>query len=178
MTSFMKEESMIPAGLLDFRTPLPVETYGLGHFSRYDPIPHVHVVVESPDCMPRRQTAGAAGFDLVAKEAVSIPAHGSAVVDTGVSVALPPGHYARIAGRSSLAFKHGVTAFEGTIDQDYRGPIKVKLFNHSDKEFSMEEKQRIAQMIIHTYVAPHMNVVAHLSRTERGAGGFGSTGSM
>ena len=178
MSSFMKEDAMIPAGLLESRLPLPVETHGLGHFSRYDPIPHVHVTVEAPDCMPRRHTAGAAGFDLVAKEAASIPARGSTVVDTGVSVSLPPGHYARIAGRSSLAFKHGVTAFEGTVDQDYRGPIKVKLFNHSDKEFSIAEKQRIAQMIIHTYVAPHMNVVSHLSQTGRGAGGFGSTGSM
>ena len=108
---------------------------------------------------------------------MAVPARGSAIVDTGVSVALPPGHYARIAGRSSLAFKHDVTAFEGTIDQDYRGPIKVKLFNHSDKEFPIAAKQRIAQMIIQTYVVPNMNVVSHLSQTERGGGGFGSTGT-
>ena len=175
-TTFMKEDDMIPAGLLDSIPPLPVETHGLGHFSRYDPNPHMHVAAEDA-FLPQRQTTGAAGFDLKSKDAMIVPAHGSAIVDTGVSVALPPGHYARIAGRSSLAFKHDVTAFEGTIDQDYRGPIKVKLFNHSDKEFPIAEKQRIAQMIIQTYVVPNMNVVSHLSQTERGTGGFGSTGT-
>ena len=172
----MKEDDMLPKGLLDSRVPLPVETHGLGHFSQYDHVPHIHMVIGHHDLMPKRQTPGAAGFDLKSKEAISIPARSSAVVDTGVSMALPVGHYARIAGRSSLAFKHDVTAFEGTIDQDYRGPIKVKLFNHSDKAFDIEEKQRIAQMIIHTYVVPNIDVVSHLSQTERATGGFGSTG--
>ena len=170
MTSFMKEDDMLPKGLLVSRPPLPVETHGLGHFSQYDPVPLMHVAVEAPKLMPERQTSGAVGYDLKSKEAVSIPARSSAVVDTGVSIALPVGHYARIAGRSSLAFKHDVTAFEGTIDQDYRGPIQVKLFNHSNKVFNIEERQRIAHMIIQTYVVPNLNVVSHLSQTERGTG--------
>jgi dUTP pyrophosphatase len=174
MTSFMKEDEMLPKGLLNSRPPLPVEIHGLGHFGDYQV--RTHVTVEAPELMPVRQTPAAAGFDLKSRYYVSIPASSSAIVDTGVSVALLPGHYARIAGRSSLAFNHDVTAFEGTIDEDYRGPIKVKLFNHSNKVFHIEESQRIAQMIIQTYVVPNLNAVSHLSQTQRGTGGFGSTG--
>lgn len=166
MTSFMKEHEMLPKGLLDAR--LPVVTHGLGHFSKYDPVPHMDVVLEAHEFMPVRQTLGAVGFDLKSKEVVSIPARSSAVVDTGISVALPLGHYARIIGCSSLAFHYDVTMFEGTIDQDYRGPIKVKLFNHSNKVFNLGERQCIGQMIVQTYVVPSLNVVSHLSQTQRG----------
>ena len=177
MTSFMKEDDMLPKGLLTSRRPLPVETHGLGHFQKYDALPYMHVTIEAPELIPERPTPGAAGLDLKSKKAVSIPARSSAIVDTGVSLALPVGHYARITGRSSLAFADDVTAFEGTIDQDYRGPIQVKLFNHSNKVCNIKEKQRIATMIIQTFVVPNLNVVSHLSQTSL-SDGFGSTGRL
>ena len=83
-----------------------------------------------------------------------------------------------MAGRSSLAFKHNVTAFEGTIDEDYRGSIKVKLFNHSDTEFKTGALSRIAQLIIQPVVVPRFDMVTILPDTDRGIGGFGSTGSI
>lgn len=170
-TSFMKEEDMLPMGLLKTHDPVPVETHGLGQFGTYAPV--VNIMCASP---PARQTSGAAGHDLKAQQSVRIPARGSASVPTGVSLALPPGHYARIAGRSSLAFKHRVTAFEGTIDSDYRGHVQVLLFNHSDTPYDVQVGDRVAQMVIQTYVAPVWNRVGSLSASRRGAGGFGSSG--
>ena len=145
MFTFMKEDRYIPSNLLSSSAPhpslsglvtmpLPFVSHGLGQFNQYDKFVRVQAEVASPHHLPLRQTQGAAGYDLKSTEDVTVPARGSAVVDTGVKMSLPKGHYGRVAGRSSLAFKHDVVAFEGTIDEDYRGPIKVKLFNHSDQD--------------------------------------------
>lgn len=174
----MKLDDYIPRSLLNLQGPLPVETHGLGGLIPYDGTLRAQVVVTDPKHVPRRQSEGAAGFDLVTTKDVLVPARSSAIVDTGVRLALPPGHYGRIAGRSSLAFKHDVTAFEGTIDEDYRGPVKVKLFNQSDNDFEATALTRIAQLIVQPVVAPQLDVVATLVDTERGAGGFGSTGTI
>lgn len=174
----MKPDNYIPRSLLNMQDPLPVETHGLGGLLPFDDTLRAQVVVGDPKHVPRRQSDGAAGFDLVTTKDVSVPARGSAIVDTGVALALPPGHYGRIAGRSSLAFNHDVTAFEGTIDEDYRGPVKVKLFNQSDETFEATALTRIAQLIVQPVVAPQLDVVATLVETERGAGGFGSTGTI
>ena len=174
----MKPDDYIPRSLLDMRLPLPVETHGLGGFRPYDGTLRAQVVVHNPKHLPRRQSTCAAGFDLVTTKDVSVPARGSTIVDTGVALALPPGHYGRIAGRSSLAFKHDVTAFEGTIDEDYRGPVKVKLFNHSDETFEATALTRIAQLIVQPVVTPQWDMVDVLADTERGDGGFGSTGTI
>lgn len=158
---------MLPEGLLD----APFEVHGMGQFAPYTPV--VSVVCQT---LPVRHTPGAAGHDLKAQQDVVVPARGSVIVGTGVSLALPNGHYARIAGRSSLAFRHNVTAFEGTIDADYRGHVQVLLFNHGDKPYYIKAGDRVAQMVIQTYVAPIWNRVDVLPTTQRGAQGFGSSG--
>jgi dUTP pyrophosphatase len=172
-TSFMKEDEMIPKGLLKMPSILPHETHGLGHFQGYDKSSQMAVVAAT---VPKRQTEGAAGFDLCSFSDNKIPPRSSVIISTGVSVAIPNGFYGRVAGRSSLAFNHDVTAFEGTIDEDYRGELKVKLFNHSDKEFCIKPGERVAQLIIQKYVIPFVSVVKSLPSSERGFGGFGSTG--
>lgn len=174
----MKEDDCLPASLLKMDHPLPVETHGLGGLRPYDTHLHGQVTVTDPQHLPRRQSAGAAGYDLVTSTDVKVPARGSAIVDTGVALAIPEGHYGRIAGRSSLAFKHDVTAFEGTIDEDYRGPIKVKMFNHSDTDFEASALTRIAQLIVQPYVAMRWDSTAILPDTVRGEKGFGSTGTI
>tara|TARA_B110000008_G_scaffold84252_1_gene86066 strand:- start:8022 stop:8567 length:546 start_codon:yes stop_codon:yes gene_type:complete len=178
-TEFMKVADMLPSDLLSNPVKLlPFQLHGLGHFRPFDPNPRMMVSAKDPSRVPSRQTPGAAGFDLKSSEDATVPPRGTAIVDTGISVALPSGYYGRIAGRSSLAFRHDVTAFEGTIDEDYRGPIKVKLFNHSDTPYNIQDRERIAQMIIQNYVVPNMELVATLVPTARNMGGFGSTGSI
>jgi len=178
MTTFMKPDDYVPTGLLCLPPALPAVMFGLGDFKPYDTGLRTQVCVERPGCCPKRQSAGAAGFDLLAIEDVIVPARGSAIVDTGVSLALPAGHYGRVTGRSSLAFKYDVTAFEGTIDEDYRSSIKVKLFNHSDTTFKTGALSRIAQLIVQPVVAPRFDVVKILPDTDRGVRGFGSTDSI
>ena len=126
--------------------------------------------------LPTRATSGAAGHDLFAAHDALVPKRGSVVINTGCQVALPGGHYGKIEGRSSLAIKHDVVAFGGVIDEDYRGTIHVKLFNHSKKNYHIKAGERIAQMIVQQYEAPRIESVGTLSTTVRGTGGFGSTG--
>ena len=101
-----------------------------------------------------------------------------ALVPTGLAIALPPGYEAQVRPRSGLAAKHGVTVLNspGTIDADYRGEIKVILINHGQTAFVVKRGERIAQMVIAPMVQAELVPVATLSATDRGAGGFGSTG--
>ena len=129
--------------------------------------------------LPRYATDGAAGLDLsAALEAPLIIAPGErALVPTGIAVALPPGHEGQVRPRSGLAVRHGVTVLNapGTIDEDYRGEVKVALVNHGREPFVVEPGTRIAQLI----VAPVTRVAVEegeLDETSRGAGGFGHTG--
>jgi dUTP pyrophosphatase len=132
--------------------------------------------------LPAYQSALAAGLDLlaaVAEDAPIILAPGRyALVPTGLSIALPPGYEAQVRPRSGLAVKHGVTVLNapGTVDADYRGEIGVPLINHSDVPFTIRRGERIAQMVIASVVQAELIPVATLSPTERGSGGFGSTG--
>ena len=132
--------------------------------------------------LPRQQTVGAAGVDLLAAlglaEVVTMPPGGRAILPCGFAMALPSGYEAQVRPRSGLAAKHGVTVLNapGTIDADYRGEVKVILINHGHEAFEIRRGDRIAQMV----VAP-VSVVSFAERetlddTERGAGGFGSTG--
>jgi dUTP pyrophosphatase len=118
----------------------------------------------------------AAGLDLSSAQTLTIPQGGRALVATDLSVACPPGTYARIAPRSGLALKHGIDVGAGVIDADYRGPVGVILFNWGDKEFEIQQGDRIAQLILEQIVIPDIQVVDELCVTERGEGGFGSTG--
>jgi dUTP pyrophosphatase len=132
--------------------------------------------------LPAYQTAHAAGLDLLAAVPETSPlvlAPGQrALVPTGLAIALPAGFEAQVRPRSGLAAKHGVTVLNspGTIDADYRGEIQVILINHSAEPFAIKRGERIAQMVIAPVVQAELTAVTALSATDRGTGGFGSTG--
>jgi dUTP pyrophosphatase len=132
--------------------------------------------------LPAYQSAHAAGLDLLAAVPQDSPltlAPGRhALVPTGLSIALPSGYEAQVRPRSGLAAKHGVTVLNapGTVDADYRGEIGVLLINHGDAPFAIRRGERIAQMVIASVTRAELVPAASLSSTERGSGGFGSTG--
>ncbi|PAN45766.1 hypothetical protein PAHAL_9G140700 [Panicum hallii] len=126
--------------------------------------------------LPSRGSALAAGYDLSSAAEMVVPARGKALVPTDLSIAIPEGTYARVAPRSGLALKHSIDVGAGVIDADYRGPVGVILFNHSDTDFAVKPGDRIAQMIIEVIAAPEVAEVEDLDATVRGEGGFGSTG--
>ncbi|HEY3677323.1 MAG TPA: dUTP diphosphatase [Bradyrhizobium sp.] len=132
--------------------------------------------------LPAYQSAHAAGLDLLAavpEEAPMVLAPGKhAMIPTALSIALPPGYEAQIRPRSGLAAKHGVTVLNspGTVDADYRGEINVLLINHGDQPFQIRRGERIAQMVIAPVTQVELVPVTSLSTTDRGSGGFGSTG--
>ena len=132
--------------------------------------------------LPAYQTADAAGLDLLAAVPAETPlvlAPGEyAMVPTGLTIALPPGYEAQVRPRSGLAAKHGVTVLNspGTVDADYRGEINVLLINHGEAPFSIRRGERIAQLVIAPVVQAQLVPAGALSSTERGSGGFGSTG--
>lgn len=133
--------------------------------------------------LPRYATDGAAGLDLAAalEAPLTIVRGGWAAVPTGLAIALPAGHEGQVRPRSGLAAKHGVTVLNapGTIDEDYRGEVKVLLVNHGPSDFVVHPFDRIAQLIVAPIVRVGVVEVASaeaLGGTTRGAGGFGSTG--
>ncbi|MET0219060.1 MAG: dUTP diphosphatase [Tardiphaga sp.] len=132
--------------------------------------------------LPAYQTAYAAGLDLLAAVADDAPvvlAPGQiAMVPTALCIALPQGHEAQVRPRSGLAARHGITVLNspGTIDADYRGEISVILINHGASAFTIKRGERIAQMVIAPVTSAQLVAVATLNNTERGSGGFGSTG--
>ncbi|KAJ9370108.1 hypothetical protein DTO282E5_5168 [Paecilomyces variotii] len=125
---------------------------------------------------PTRGSAFAAGYDLYAAKETVIPSKGKALVSTDIAIAVPEGTYGRIAPRSGLAAKNFIDTGAGVIDADYRGEVKVLLFNFSDVDFTVKEGDRIAQLIIERIYTPEVAVVEQLEESVRGAGGFGSTG--
>jgi dUTP pyrophosphatase len=125
---------------------------------------------------PTRGSAFAAGYDLYSTTDVVIKAHDRAVVPTDIAIAVPPGTYGRIAPRSGLAVKHGIQTGAGVIDADYRGEVRVLLFNHSNEDYKIESGDRICQLVLESIINPPIEVVEALDDTERGQGGFGSTG--
>ncbi|KAF3446303.1 hypothetical protein FNV43_RR11482 [Rhamnella rubrinervis] len=126
--------------------------------------------------LPSRGSPFSAGYDLSSATETKVPARGKALVPTDLSIAVPEGTYARIAPRSGLAWKHSIDVGAGVIDADYRGPVGVILFNHSEVDFEVKEGDRIAQLIIEKILAPEVTEVEDLDATVRGSGGFGSTG--
>ena len=132
--------------------------------------------------LPAYQTAFAAGLDLLAAvpdDAPVVLAPGRhAMVPTGLSIALPEGYEAQVRPRSGLAAKHGVTVLNspGTVDADYRGEICVLLINHGLAPFTVRRGERIAQMVIAAVVRADLTIAPSLTTTQRGSGGFGSTG--
>ena len=130
--------------------------------------------------LPQYQTAQSAGMDLTAciEDPIELQPHQRVVVPTGFAIALPDGYEAQIRTRSGLALKHGIVVANGvgTIDADYRGEVGVIVLNTSDTSFTIEPNMRIAQMVIAAYQPVQWQEVAVLEETERGDGGFGSTG--
>lgn len=126
--------------------------------------------------LPTRGSAEAAGLDLYCAETVEIPAGGRALVRTGIAVNIPYGCYGRVAPRSGLAVKFGIDTGAGVIDSDYRGEVGVLLFNFGSSVFTAEVGARIAQLLIEPIVLAQPVEVSELADTQRGAGGFGSTG--
>ena len=133
--------------------------------------------------VPRYKTSGAAGMDLAAclDAPLMIAPGGTARVPTGLRIALPPGHEGQVRPRSGLAARHGVTVLNapGTIDEDYRGEVQVILVNHGSEALTVESGDRIAQLIVTPVTHVDIEAVndeAALGGTERGQGGFGSTG--
>lgn len=131
--------------------------------------------------LPKYETAGSAGMDLLAaieEDSVIKPSEVK-LIRTGIAIALESGFEAQIRPRSGLALKHGITVLNapGTIDSDYRGEVCVILINHSRQDFVVTRGMRIAQMVIVKYEQAEVLEVSNLNETERGAGGFGSTGT-
>lgn len=130
--------------------------------------------------LPTQATDLSAGVDLVAANpgTVTLPAGGRALLPTGIRIALPEGYEAQIRPRSGLAFRHGITVLNspGTIDADYRGEIGVLLVNHGEAPFTIERGMRIAQLVLAPVTRLAWQEVDALATSERGEGGFGSTG--
>jgi dUTP pyrophosphatase len=127
--------------------------------------------------VPEYASSGAAGADLRASTVVEIPPGGRAAVPTGLFVEIPPGHVGLVWPRSGLAVRHGIDTLAGVIDSDYRGEVKVVLVNHGTDPFRIAPGDRIAQILIQRVERVEFSRAADLAPTERGRGGFGSTGS-
>ena len=129
--------------------------------------------------VPTRGSAEAAGADLRTLEALTVPAHKTVQAHTGIAIELPVGYAALVYARSGMALKKGIAPANkvGVVDSDYRGEIMVSLHNHTDEDVQIEEGERIAQLVIAPVVLPDFVVCDSLGDTDRGAGGFGSTGT-
>jgi dUTP pyrophosphatase len=127
--------------------------------------------------LPTRGSGGAVGYDIYSTDEVVVPPTHRALIGTGIAMVLPPGVYGRVAPRSGLAVKHGIQVGAGVIDPDYTGEVKVVIFNHGDKDFKVEVGDRIAQLVLERCETPPVEEVGLVEETERGAGGFGSTGA-
>lgn len=126
--------------------------------------------------LPVRVSGGSVGYDLHSLENISIPRSDRALVSTGLGIVLPPGTYGRIAPRSGLAVKKGIQVGAGVIDPDYTGEVKILLFNHGHETFDIQKGERVAQLILERCETPEIQEIGHLEETERGTGGFGSSG--
>ena len=130
--------------------------------------------------LPEYKTVGASGMDLMAfiKKPINIKPKNSSLVPTGLSLAFPKDYEVQIRPRSGLAAKNNITVLNtpGTIDSDYRGEIKVILYNHGNEEFRVNNGDRIAQMILAPIIKMNVEETDNLPETVRGEGGFGSTG--
>ncbi len=140
----------------------------------------VKIVNQSQHSLPAYQTEHAAGMDVYAnlEAEIKLQPLERALIPTGFFIELPLGYEAQIRPRSGLAYKHGITVLNspGTIDADYRGEVKVLLVNLSNETFIIKNGERIAQMIIAPYTQIQWQPVESLSETQRGTGGYGSTG--
>ena len=137
----------------------------------------IKVKIDSGAHIPTRAHSTDAGLDLYSICDHTVPARGSATFDTGVHIEIPEGYVGDIKSKSGLMVNYDITT-DGTIDCGYIGSIRVKLFNHSDVPYKVISGQKIAQLVIKKIITPELEIVGYLSNTERGTGGFGSTGKF
>lgn len=139
----------------------------------------VKILVErmSEDAIvPTRGSIRAAGYDLYASEEAEVPARGKALISTGLRIKVPTGTYGRIAPRSGLAWKHHLDVGAGVIDEDYRGEVKVVIFNLGPDAYAVGKGERIPQLICEQIAYPVIDIVDSIADSCRGCAGFGSTG--
>jgi dUTP pyrophosphatase len=140
----------------------------------------IKIINKSNHPLPSYETSASAGMDLRAfiQESITLQPLERTIVTTGLFIELPVGYEAQIRPRSGLAYKNGITVLNspGTIDADYRGEIGVILVNLSQQAFTVQNGERIAQMVISKHERAQWNETSELSNTNRGEGGFGSTG--
>lgn len=141
---------------------------------------NVQIINKSKHATPNYETEGAAGMDLRAniEDAITLKPLERAIIKTGLFIALPVGFEAQVRPRSGLAAKKGITVLNspGTVDADYRGEIGVILVNLSNEDFVVNDGERVAQLVIAKHERVNWKEVTVLDETERGSGGFGSTG--
>lgn len=128
--------------------------------------------------LPTKASSGSAGYDLSSIENIIIDPGGKALIRTGLKIAIPENTYGRVAPRSGLAVRHGIDVGAGVIDADYRGEVSVLLFNHGKDCYHVHAGSRIAQLILERILTPDVEEVDVLDATERGEGGFGSSGGF
>lgn len=140
----------------------------------------IPTIIEDDELLPIYTTSGAAGADIKAhlSAPLVIPAGKSALIPTGMRLAIPEGYEIQIRPRSGLALNHQITVLNtpGTIDADYRGEIKVILINHGENDFIVNHGMRIAQFVLASVVRANFVIHSELALTQRGEGGFGHTG--
>lgn len=134
------------------------------------------VVLDKSAFLPKRAHATDAGYDLFAPEGGLVPAHGSCTIDTGVHMEIPAGYVGFIKSKSGLNIKRNILT-DGVVDAGYTGSIRVKLYCHGNNAYAFSRGDKIAQIVILPIFTPELEVVDELEETERGDGGFGSTGT-
>jgi dUTP pyrophosphatase len=143
---------------------------------------HIMKCGEISGVLPAYATTGSAGMDITAalSEQLILEPGAIVMIPTGIAIALPQGFECQVRSRSGLAAKHGIFALNapGTIDSDYRGEIKVILANSGKASYAIQPGERIAQLVIARYETVQWELVDSLNETERGTGGFGSTGTL
>lgn len=135
----------------------------------------MEVMLDNGAYMPSRSHSTDAGLDLRTPKAVTVPAYGSVIVDTGVHVALPRGCAGLLVSKSGLNVRHDITS-TGLIDEGYTGSIVVKLYNHGGGDYRLAAGDKITQLVVIPVVCESLEQVSAFNRTERGDNGFGSTG--
>lgn len=135
----------------------------------------MNIMLDSTALMPKRGHATDAGLDLLSPVDTVIPAHGAVTIDTGVHIELPAHTAGFLKSKSGLNVKYGITS-EGVIDVGYNGSIVCKLYNHSNMDYEIKRGDKITQLVVMKIDIPELNVVDEFKETERGNGGFGSTG--
>lgn len=135
----------------------------------------VSIMLDDHAFPPVREHELDAGLDLRSPSSVKVPAHGSAVIDTGVHILIPRGYAGFLKSKSGLNVKHNITS-DGTIDAGYTGSITVKLYNHGEEDYYVKGGDKVSQLVIQQVCCPRLNLVNKMPETERGDNGFGSTG--